>query len=173
MKCGLCGRESKGSICHKCFMVEFTAGFYEKDEEIRRANPHTYYSKNSFWDDVGRAKVSPKPPWPKPEIFWLPDYNGWRVKDTVTEGYVDVPVEAVEAMLGRGIESGLRARVLYRHEIEECAKRLLILLIYGCPPKLCAPKPEPPTMAYYKAARDLFRDGIDWPKDIFYKDFVL
>lgn len=160
------------------FADSFWEGFNEADQEIRNANPHIYgepkwasgYSSNQFWEDINRTNQrineevfgkKRKQPWPKPEIFWLPDFNGWRVKDSVTEGYVDVPVEAVEAILGRGIEQGLRARVIYRAEIEECAKRLLILLIYGCPPKLCAPKPEPPSKSdeeFRKFAREIMKD---------------
>lgn len=165
MICNVCGRENIGTICPKCFMDNFQAGFNEADEEIRNANPHIYgrttwgetaYGQRQFWEDINRSGFAPKrkPPWPKPEIFWLPDFNGWRVKDPVTEGFVDVPVEAVEARLGRGIENGLRSRVIYRSEIEECAKRLLILLIYGCPPKLPTPKPEPKAKMDWNTFRD-------------------
>jgi len=112
------------------------------NEEIRKRHEqyvHDIFNReytNSFFTDPPFTQRPKKQSWPKPEIFWLPDFNGWRVKDPVTEGYVDVPVEAVEAKLGRGIEAGLRARVIYRSEIEECAKRILILLLYGCPQRL-------------------------------------
>ena len=173
MKCNVCGRENIGTVCPKCFMDNFQAGFNEADEEIRNANPHIYgrttwgetaYGQRQFWEDINRSGFAPKrkPPWPKPTISWIPDFESrrgdWKVFDPVTEGWVLVPLEAVEARLGRPIENHLLGRYNPTQEILECARRLLILLIYGCPPKLSAPVPEPKDKTDWKAFRDQIFD---------------
>ena len=178
--CTICGtpNSARHRLCPSCkakanqqFLNEFAYGFSEADDEIRNANPHIYGDGSKFYTygfDPAETwgKKSRKQPWPKPDIFWLPDYNGWRVKDKVTEGYVDVPVEAVEAKLGRGIEACLRARVIYRAEIEACAQRLLILLVYGCKPKLnpAPPPPKPAKPHDWSSIQSpyLFRDAIKY-----------
>ena len=165
--CLACKHEMKSA-----FLREMAAGFAEADDEIRNADPHIYddprrmwtesgYDRASgkdhtaygFWEELKRAgfhhsedfiKQPPrKPPWPKPDIWWIPANFSYRVKDKVTEGWVDVPIEAVETKLGRKIPGEIRAKITFRQEIEECARRLLILLVYGCPPRIGPGKPPP------------------------------
>jgi hypothetical protein len=163
MICMGCGKEGKTAYCSRCFLREFQAGFDEADEEIRNSNPHIYGNtermwtsgNKSFWEDVRRASretfadyasKQQKPPWPRPQITVISQggYVNFEVRDPVTEGWVLVPLEMLEAKLGRTITRPAQTSGLHRADIEDCARRLLILLVYGCPPKLNAPPPEKP-----------------------------
>lgn len=170
-RCDICKRQAEEDL-----ISEFAAGFAEADDEIRYKNPHIFNdnpqtmwttSQQSFQDFVnsmsgfGRSyrynynpPPPPKPSWPKPTITYNFDKQTWRVKDQVTEGWVDVPLEMLEAHLGRHITSP--HLVTHRVEIELCAKRLLILLLFGCPQRL-----EASYASYPERFREAFPKGWD------------